>query len=80
MEDENLYITTSDVIEHLFCPRFTYYIHCLKIPQHEENRFKVQKGRHIHEIREKTNTEYLRKKLGCSDRKNNVKLYSKNST
>jgi len=77
MVEENIYITTSDVIEYLFCPRFTYYMHCLEIPQHEGNRFKVQKGRHIHEIREKTNTEYLRKKLGCIGRENSVKLCSK---
>lgn len=77
MGEDNIYITTSDVIEYLFCPRFTYYMHCLEIPQHEENRFKVQKGRHIHEIRGKTNTEYLRKKLGCTNKENNVKLYSK---
>jgi CRISPR-associated exonuclease Cas4 len=77
MEDENVYITTSDVIEYLFCPRFTYYMHCLEIPQNEGSRFKVQKGRHIHEIREKTNTEYLRKKLGCVEKVVGVKLYSK---
>ncbi len=58
-------ITPSDVIEHLFCPRFTYFIHCLKIPQHEELRYKVLKGRELHDKREKENKEYLRKKIGC---------------
>ncbi len=51
-------ITPSDVIEHLFCPRFTYFIHCLKIPQHEELRYKVLKGRELHDKREKENKEY----------------------
>lgn len=58
-------ITPSDVMEHLFCPRFTYFINCLKIPQHEELRYKVLKGRELHNRREKENKEYLRKKIGC---------------
>ena len=42
-------ITISDVLEYLFCPRFIYYIHCLDIPQYEESRFKVIKGREVHD-------------------------------
>ena len=41
-------ITTSDILEFLFCPRFTYFENYLDIPQHEEKRFKVQKWRMIH--------------------------------
>jgi CRISPR-associated exonuclease Cas4 len=55
-------ITISDVLEYLFCPRFIYFIHCLAIPQHEESRFKVIKGREVHDEKRITNTEYLRKK------------------
>lgn len=58
-------VTPSEVIEHLYCPRFTYYMNCLNIPQHEEQRYKVLKGREIHKRREEANREYLRKKLGC---------------
>lgn len=58
-------ITPSEVIEHIFCPRFTYFMNCLKIPQHEELRYKVLKGRELHERREMENREYLRKKIGC---------------
>jgi CRISPR-associated exonuclease Cas4 len=56
-------ITTSDLIEFLFCPRFIYYIHCLGIAQHEDKRFKVKKGRDIHGQKEKSNIGYLRKDL-----------------
>ncbi|MEW6621099.1 MAG: CRISPR-associated protein Cas4 [bacterium] len=58
-------ITPSEVIEHLFCPRFTYFMNCLKIPQHEEKRYKVLKGRELHSRREQENREYLRKRIGC---------------
>jgi CRISPR-associated exonuclease Cas4 len=58
-------ITPSEVIEHLYCPRFTYFMNCLNIPQHEELRYKVLKGRELHEKREKENRDYLRKKLRC---------------
>ena len=62
---EEIFITPSDVIEYLFCPRFIYYMRCLDIPQHEDKRYKVMKGREVHEEKAKINREYLRKKLGC---------------
>lgn len=62
---EDIFITPSDVIEYLYCPRFIYYMYCLNIPQHEDVRYKVLKGREVHEERAKINKEYLRKKLGC---------------
>lgn len=63
--ESTIMITPSEVIEHLYCPRFTYFMNCLNIPQHEELRYKVMKGRKLHEEREKENREYIRKKLGC---------------
>ena len=66
--ESTLMITPSVVIEHLFCPRFTYFMNCLNIRQHEELRYKVLKGRELHERREKENTEYLSKKIGCVDK------------
>ena len=71
-------ITISDVLEYLFCPRFIYYMHCLAIPQHEGSRFKVIKGREVHEEKRITNTEYLRKKLGVVKKEINVFIASKN--
>ena len=69
MESElepEVFITVSDVMEYLFCPRFIYFMYCLGIPQHEEKRYKVLKGRALHEAREKVNRSYIRKKLQCA--------------
>ncbi|OGH04317.1 MAG: CRISPR-associated protein Cas4 [Candidatus Levybacteria bacterium RBG_16_35_11] len=71
-------ITISDVLEYLFCPRFIYFMQCLAIPQHEESRFKVIKGREVHDEKRITNTEYLRKKLGVVRKEINVFIASKN--
>jgi len=70
-------ITPSEIIEHLFCPRYTYFLNCLNIPQHEELRYKVIKGRELHENKEKTNINYLRKRLGCVKKEISVYMASK---
>ena len=44
---EEIFITPSDVIEYLYCPRFIYYMKCLDIPKHEDKRYKVVKGREV---------------------------------
>ncbi|MCL6466351.1 MAG: CRISPR-associated protein Cas4, partial [candidate division WOR-3 bacterium] len=69
-------ITTSDVLEYLFCPRFTYYMNCLKIPQNEQLRYLVLKGREIHQNRAKENRDYLRKKIACIKKEINIYLAS----
>lgn len=74
--ESTVMITPSEVIEYLFCPRFIYFMNCLKIPQHEELRYKVLKGRELHERREKENKEYLRKKIGCVDKELSVYVAS----
>ncbi|MBU0992171.1 MAG: CRISPR-associated protein Cas4 [Proteobacteria bacterium] len=79
MENSNsisLSITTSQLMEYVFCPRFTYFEYVLNIPQNEGNRFKVEKGRTVHEIVRKQNPDYLRKKLGVIDKKSDVYLSS----
>jgi len=73
---EEICITPSEVIEYLYCPRFIYYMNCLNIPQHEDERYKVMKGREIHEEKSKINREYLRKKLGCMAKDISVYLTS----
>jgi len=65
MFENAISITPSEVIEYLFCPRFTYFMNCLNIPQHEERRYKVLKGRELHERRTVINKDYLRQKIGC---------------
>ncbi len=71
-----MHITPSHLLEYLYCPRFTYYEYILHIPQREEKRFKVQKGRNIHEEREQINSKYLRKKLGVIRKEQEVMLDS----
>jgi len=70
-------ITPSEVIEHLYCPRFTYFMNCLNIPQHEDLRYKVLIGREIHEKRAKTNVSYFRKKINCIDKEVSVYIASR---
>jgi CRISPR-associated exonuclease Cas4 len=70
-------ITPSEVMEHLFCPRFTYFMNCLNIPQHEELRYKVLKGRELHKDREEQNRDYLRKQLGCAGKDISVYIASR---
>ena len=73
---EGAYITPSEVVEYLYCPRFIYFMNCLSIPQHEEQRYKVLAGREIHEKKAKMNKDHLRKKLNCTKREICVNLAS----
>lgn len=70
-------ITPSEIIQFIYCPRYTYFLNCLNIPQHEELRLKVRKGRELHQRREKSNTNYLRKRPECVARDISVYLASK---
>jgi len=69
-------ITPSDVIEHIFCPRFTWFMNVQHIPQQEDKRYKVIKGRHIHQRRESENKDYLRRKIGVNKKEIAVYLAS----
>ena len=69
-------ITPSEVIEYIYCPRFIYFMRCLEIPQHEDRRYKVLKGREVHKRRTAENREYLRKKVGATGRSLNIYLAS----
>ena len=75
-EEVGFSVTASDILEYLYCPRFTYFEIYLKIPEHQEKRFKVQQGRTVHEEKTRINPDYLRKKLGCTERRNTVYLSS----
>jgi CRISPR-associated exonuclease Cas4 len=65
VETQSIYITPSEVMEYLYCPRFIYFMNCLGIDQYEEQHYKVLKGREVHEERRRTNPDYVRKKIGC---------------
>lgn len=61
-------ITPSHIIEYLYCPRFTYYEHVLRIPQFEDRHYKVEKGRNLHDLKLERNKDYLRKRVGAVDK------------
>src|SRR5699024_7212141 len=61
-------ITPSDIIQYLYCPRFTYFEHVLNIPQFEEKSYKAMRGRRLHKTKQKINKEYLRRKIGVVDK------------
>lgn len=72
----NDYVSVTTVVEHTFCPKFTYYGHVLGLMQYEEKRGTVQTGKLLHKRRETTNKDYIvhglrGKKLVA------LKLYSK---
>jgi len=71
-----IYITASDIIEYLYCPRFIYYQNVLDIEQHEHERYLVNKGRDIHELKMVRNKDYLRKSIGCIKKEIDVYLTS----
>ncbi len=68
METLTVSITPSEVIEYLYCPRFIYFMLYLKIPQNEEQRYKVQLGRVVHQEKNSTNKRYLRKDIDVAER------------
>ncbi|WP_439490700.1 CRISPR-associated protein Cas4 [Algoriphagus sp.] len=58
----------SQIIEYLYCARFTYFEYVLRIPQFEEKFHKVQRGRDVHQEKLERNKSYLRKKIGAVDK------------
>jgi len=71
-----IYLTPTHLLEYLYCPRFTYFEYVLLIPERQEKRFKVQKGKDLHEHRQRINPKYLRKKLGVIKKEMDVELNS----
>jgi len=69
-------LTVTHVLEHLYCPRFTYFEYVLAVPERQELRPLVQKGREVHAERRRVNPDYLRKKLGVVQRAFDVPLAS----
>jgi CRISPR-associated exonuclease Cas4 len=72
------YVTPSEIIEFMYCMRFTYFMKCLGIRQYEENRFKVIKGRNVHIDKSTQNVSYVRKRINGEAKYSNVYLISKN--
>src|SRR3954470_24368504 len=76
LDFHDLLLTPSDLLEHLFCGRFTYFERHLQLPEFQERREKVVRGRALHAVREATNRAYLRKRLGVTDKRIDVSLSS----
>jgi len=76
MNNAPILVTPSEVMEYLYCPRFTYFLNVLKIRQYEEKRYKVQKGRDVHQQRLDQNRDYIRKKIPMLKKDRNVYLSS----
>jgi CRISPR-associated exonuclease Cas4 len=70
-------LTVTHVLEHLYCPRFTYFEYVLAVPERQERRPLVQQGRQVHQERRRINPHYLRKKLGVVRRQFDVPLASR---
>lgn len=69
-------LTVTHVLEYLYCARFTYFEYVLQVPERQERRALVVKGRDAHQERRRTNPTYLRKKLGVTARAFDVPLAS----
>jgi CRISPR-associated exonuclease Cas4 len=76
--DDFVFITPSEVIEYIYCPRFIYFMKVLNIFQHEHRRKLVNKGRDIHNLKLVRNKDYLRKRIGAIDKNIDVYLTSRN--
>lgn len=67
-------LTPSQIIEYLYCPRYTYFEYVLQIPQHEEKYYKVMRGRELHMEKARQNVEYLRRRIGVTEKRLNQYL------
>lgn len=76
LDFSGILLTVSDVLEHLYCPRFTWFEKYQMLPEFQERRAKVQLGRSLHDTREHTNRGYLRKRLNAVDKRIDMSLVS----
>ena len=58
----------AQIIEYLYCPRYTYFEYVLRIPQNEEKFYKVLRGRELHDEKLERNKDYLRNKIGVTEK------------
>lgn len=76
LDHHDVLFTVSDVLEHLFCRRFTYFERYMMLPEFQQRRTKVRRGRELHADKEAANRGYLRRRLGVVDKKIDVSLLS----
>ena len=73
-----VFLTATHILQYLYCPRFTYFEEVLKIPERQEKRFKVKKGREVHDTIRTRNPNYLRKKIGAIRKLSDVYISASN--
>ena len=76
LDSTGILFTVSDVLEQLFCPRFTWFEKYQMLPEFQQRRHKVVRGRELHSQREQNNRAYLRKRLHAVDKRIDVTLVS----
>lgn len=76
-DEQEQYVTPSEIIEFLYCPRFTYFMKNLMISQYEENRFKVQLGREKHLDKKNQGINQIRKRIEGISKEEEKYLISK---
>jgi len=70
------WLPVTRLLQHAFCPRYTYYEDVLRIPQRQEQRHKVRRGREVHARKERENRGYRRKRLEVVEKREDVALAS----
>lgn len=69
-------LSVTNVVEHVFCPKFTYYEKVMGIEQYEQKRGTVLKGRVHHKVAESTNKRFVPAQLEGT-KISSQKIYSK---
>lgn len=69
-------LTPTDLLQYCYCPRFIYFERVLMIPERQEKRWKVRKGREVHKQRAMRNRDYKRKKLDVVEKKVEIPIKS----
>ena len=69
-------LSVTTVVEHVFCPKFTYYGIVMGLGQYEQKRGTVSAGKKHHEKSEKTNKSYIPQNIKGT-KINSQKFYSK---
>lgn len=77
MEENDISITVSKVVEYLYCPRTIFFLDVLGIPKNEMEDFKVKTGKEIHEKKLEQNKAYLRKDIKVIKKETDISLSSK---
>lgn len=71
------YLTPSEIKQHIYCPRFTYFIKNLNIREYQEKRIKVQMGSNKHIDKSNEDIRNIRKRIKGISKEKEKYLISK---